>query len=112
MLSWMGGGASDTSSSSNIWLGYYLMDLRGQGPGASAGCHPAITRAGDPLARLGKGESRKRQGGSLEVKNETEDREGGARGRFWDGVEVLYLRENPEEDMEEEEEGPCDVGVW
>lgn len=25
------GGASDTSSS-NIWLGYYLMDLRGQGP--------------------------------------------------------------------------------
>lgn len=46
------------------------------------------------------------------MKNETEDREGGARGRFWDGVEVLYLRENPEEDMEEEEEGPRDVGVW
>jgi hypothetical protein len=25
---------------------------------------------------------------------------------------MLYLREKPEGDMAEEEEGPCDVGMW
>lgn len=72
MLSWTGrgGGASDTSSS-NIWLAYYLMDLKGQGPWGLSRMSPRPKpRMGDPLARLGKGENRKRQEGSGEVKSE------------------------------------------
>lgn len=59
MLSWTGRGASDTSSSSssnNIWLGYYLMDLRGQGPWGFSRMSPLATaRAGDPTGQPGQG---------------------------------------------------------